>query len=287
MRNLLDNALNRGNKREIVNWAIPDYSAVISITGTATNYSYTAPSDGMYCCAIQVKTNNTISINGNAITNAIDYPENSRADYTPFQITVKSGDVINVSGYQTAGYFVPLSYETADAPTPPVPLGNYTVVGSPTISNNEVTNSDNDNYIMSDVTMECPSENWNLYAKITTGADVTTEQTFVVSTHNEWATILGIKNGAWWFKNAVGNQTGGTVSANTTYWIDVEFYGSGYLMKVSNDGINYDTVAAIISYGVTMNGQNVMSGDFGGTLYLENLKFYVSGSLFWEAIDSE
>ena len=164
-------------------------------------------------------------------------------------------------------------------------LGNFTVVGSPTISSNELTGSTSSDYIVSDKTMSCSGVNWELHAKIATGADVNTEQKFVVSTEEE--TVLGIKNGKWWFKNPYGNKNETAVAANTTYWVICQFYGSGYRFKVSTDGVNYSNASAIITYGTSMDGKNILTSNFDGTIYLENLKFYAGGTLYWEAIDSE
>ena len=85
-----------------------DYDATVSIGGgaTLTDYTYTAPTDGLYVSAIAISNNNSLYINDTLLTTT--YANVGDAIYTMFAFFLTKGDKIRVSLYQTKSTFTPV-----------------------------------------------------------------------------------------------------------------------------------------------------------------------------------
>jgi len=109
------------------------------------------------------------------------------------------------------------------------------------------------------------SDQWEIVVKITTGADVATQQ-IILASHTERTVSIGIDNSkfllstgndtaTWSIVNAVSGTY--TVLANTTYWVRAKFDSTKYTLEYSLDG--EDFTEDISSTSSTVIGSDVLN----------------------------
>lgn len=105
----INNSLTRANKKEIIDWGMPDYSSTLSGVGN----NYTAPYDGIFL--FSVSNNNSarnIGIVPNGSSQVVFYKIiNSYGTTGGFPVILAKGDRIIIDSTSTSlsySYFVPL-----------------------------------------------------------------------------------------------------------------------------------------------------------------------------------
>lgn len=97
---ILDNSLNRGNKPEIINWAMPDWSKAQTIT-----LPYTTPCNGYIVRNVMTSSYIHLNINNTEIISMAGASSNAASFYLP---TIKGIQYTkNSSGGTWSIYFVP------------------------------------------------------------------------------------------------------------------------------------------------------------------------------------
>lgn len=87
----IDNSLTRGNKAEIANWGMPDYSAGLSLSYTDLNSGFTAQYDGVLLC--NFSGNGTVTVGTNTFT-----IKQNQANMQLKEIHLAKGDFFQTSG---------------------------------------------------------------------------------------------------------------------------------------------------------------------------------------------
>ena len=261
-----------------------------------TTYSFEVIVNG---ANLRLLVNGVQVVNLNTYTNgAIDtlyigraatdiYPWSGSIDLKPFSIAVDGVSIFtsNKVGVDT------------------IKPDDYTVVGSPTISDKGVASGFSDSNYLKINNLESyvgNSTNWSMIFCITTDSSFSHTQT-IFDESGYWGNNLRIKdngtmalcltsNGS---SYDIANYKTGTIALqeNTTYFIRLSFNGSKYLVEYSTDNDNYSTyleqtssslVKSINSY-MTF-GAYVNSGTFSfeGTIDLNVFKIYVDGDLVYQ-----
>ena len=179
---------------------------------------------------------------------------------------------------------------------------NYTVVGSPTISNNFIANGFSDsNYLKTgfifaptqpwEISLVCTPNTNNDWQKLTGGsADFVMGHTFGIGATNVLQ-FEATTNGTSWDINLIDPTP---VTTGTTYYIKYGWTGSVYYLDKSLDGTTYTRVATtnksnpIVATGELYIGKTWLSSHYWrGSIDLIATKITVNGSDFWSATKSE
>lgn len=145
---------------------------------------------------------------------------------------------------------------------------------------------------------------WEINSKIHTGNSVSGLQVILCPNVDQEGVRIEFTNGVWgllcghngeWINTT--NYQGGTVSANTTYWLKATSDGAGsYSLKVSTDGVTYAT--AINYYGgnnVTSNFtsyvvgiySDLSQGIYSGSVDLNESNIISDGSYVWQGVTGQ
>ena len=174
---------------------------------------------------------------------------------------------------------------------------NVNITGSLTNTDGVLSGFSSSNYatITTPITF---GTTWEIGTKVHTGNSVSGLQIILCPdsdqegariefTDGVWGLLCG-NNGVWVNTN---NYQGGTVAANTTYWLKAMCDGAGnYSLKVSTDGITYTTAVNYYSgYNVTSDFtsyivgiySDLSQGIYGGSIDLNECYIKVNGQYIW------
>lgn len=173
---------------------------------------------------------------------------------------------------------------------------NVNIAGSLTNNNGILSGFSGSNY----ASFARPTFNntFEIGAKVTTGSNVSDLQIVYcpdTDQHGVRFEISGGKFGLLAGANGVwintSSYTGGSVSANTPYFLKASYNGSTYKLEVSTDNVNYSTVVSYNSSIKVTNGfTNYLLGTFldhnlgifGGTIDLNYCYIKIDDNLVWE-----
>ena len=151
-------------------------------------------------------------------------------------------------------------------------------------------------------TIEVGSNTWESVIKITTGSDISTDQTIWGTIPDYKGALLRLNGGGalWIYLSSNGSSwdiTGGTSSSlklavNTTYYIKTSFNGSQYLVDVSTNGIDYtnyitfNSSTPLIANRLTIGGHGVTETSFDtpflGSVDLSESYIKVGDEAVWD-----
>lgn len=168
--------------------------------------------------------------------------------------------------------------------------------GSPTLSNNILSNFSQTNYVRANTLFYPDTTTWEMNFLITTGSDVSSIQTFCSSDYN--ILEIGISNDKHFFIEINGGswvKGTYTVLADTTYYVKVKYTGTQYILSYSLNGssytpdITYDMTTPLnlenrnpfIYYGKDYNNNNEI---FSGTIDLTGCNIIVDDYLIWQGV---
>lgn len=182
-------------------------------------------------------------------------------------------------------------------------ITGYTSVGTPNISGNEFTPSA-DGYIKTAEVFSPGDSSWAVRFKLDTVPEATNVYSNifrVVDNNNNGQKAVFIQDAAGTNKlymssnNSsydVSNAEEITIPTNATIFIEVAFDGiNSYTVKTSDDGEQWTIIKTITSsnkvysgYAIAFGGPNP-SGTipYDGKFYLDTIKIYIDGSLWWQA----
>jgi hypothetical protein len=171
----------------------------------------------------------------------------------------------------------------------------YTIVGS-WIDKGVVSGFSDSNYLIIDNSF-APANNdtWERVFKITTGSDVTNDQSIVGVNTDKKGFLLRINkskfdvfisSGSSW---DIASQKAGsyTVLPNTTYWVKAEFTGSAYNIYYSLNGVDYIFDFAISSsiqisaVNIRIGGTNASDQYWKGSIDLTQSYIKINGKMWW------
>ena len=102
----INNSLTRANKKEIVGWGLPDYSARIDLATGTTEKTYQAPSKGWIGYGFLMQGNETGYVKVNDVTIISNKPAGGNYfDFVSGLIPVDKNDVIKYYSNQASGEF--------------------------------------------------------------------------------------------------------------------------------------------------------------------------------------
>ena len=181
--------------------------------------------------------------------------------------------------------------------------GNYTVVGSPTISSDFVASGfSNSNSLQTNIFQRLKIANsWQVIGKCNTLSDINTSSTIcgrengfkIIIYQGKLHCIFATSNTSWASSNELAKYT---VLTNTSYYYKFTFTGSRYIFEVSTDNNTFtqvyshpDSSSLVTSYdvmaiGSNINGSNTLSDPFLGSIDLKEFKIYTNGKLAYEAV---
>lgn len=175
---------------------------------------------------------------------------------------------------------------------------NYSIVGSPTITDGVVSNFSGSNYIqLPEVADFHSADSWEFKTKVTVGSTNTNQKICYISGLN-----FGITSGGYlhiWLRN--GNNSSwlydtNIVSASSMSnptWIKVTFTGSQFSVSTSSDGSNYTVKwSASNSTKIANASSNVDIGNnsgeyWRGSIDLKETQISLNGSVFWKAYENK
>lgn len=182
----------------------------------------------------------------------------------------------------------------------------YSVVGSPTISDNYIASSfSSRNGVAATATLDT-SKHWAIFAKIHSSSDVSNRQKFIgcANSADQKVPTLEFRNGRVYacMPNSSGSgwlfevDTGFVPSTDTDYWFKYGWDGNTYSVEVSTDGESYTSVYTNSSQTAAYHsdsyqvlfGNDLYSGSyqlpFSGTVDLKECYFVVDGAEVWRAV---
>ena len=169
--------------------------------------------------------------------------------------------------------------------------------GSPTLSNNILSNFSQTNYVRANTLFYPDTTTWEMNFLITTGSDVSSVQTFCSSGYynileigisNDKHFLIEINGGSW----VKGTYT---VLADTTYYVKVKYTGTQYILSYSLNGstytpditynmttpLNLENKNPYIYYGKDYNDNIEI---FSGTIDLTGCNIIVDDYLIWQGV---
>lgn len=185
-------------------------------------------------------------------------------------------------------------------------IANYTVVGTPTISSNVVSNFSQSNYLKGPIqpTDTITSFVMNIKFKTSTNTSIGTYKSlYGQTTTNKYTPQLAVTNdGRIGFSITPDGQNWSTVQSsfslldNTTYWVRGVWDGTEMQLFYSTDGTTYtrtystgqEQVLLASVYWVEQIAIGLDTGinPFPGSIYLEDCSIEINGSVYWKAIDN-
>ena len=179
-------------------------------------------------------------------------------------------------------------------------LTGYTEVGTPNISGN-VFSPSSSGYIKTLDVFSPDSDSWAIRFKVSEGSpsgsfqnvfrsvdasNTAQKAIFIQDRGSDRKLYISSDNSNYDISNA---QTT-TISANTDVFIEVAFDGTDtYTLKTSSDGETWTTVKTITSNSKVNGGKYIAFGGpianaaYTGTFYLDTIKIYIGGDLWWQA----
>ena len=221
-------------------------------------------------------------------------------------ITVNNGVIsANIPTY-TAGTGLDLTNDEFSIVQTNSTTSNFSVVGSPTITDGVASNFSDSNYLKFDYPLDTTMTSFEIVTafKITTlgisnqalidtgnmGGDTTKPTAFrlTITSSNQ----LLFRTSTDGNQNYVVNITGSTtLSANTKYWVKVTYSStSGYVMSLSTNGTTWTSEATssltsrpyYYANNLCYIGDNIATGySFSGSIYLNDTYVKVNGSTVW------
>lgn len=187
---------------------------------------------------------------------------------------------------------------------------NYTVVGSPTISNDFIASGfSSSNYLTTKEAFMPGNSTWEIVFRVKTpSTSGSTRSLFGSYKSNSWYYTVGgefnsnnkfgfgiTSNGSSW--NIGWMTTSSTFSLNTWYYVKLEFTGSKYIASVSTDGESWTQEASITSSTsiyqnstnsyIALGNQGDLSRPWSNSIDLKECYIKINGSIFWSATKSE
>lgn len=174
---------------------------------------------------------------------------------------------------------------------------NFTTIGSPSVINGVASNFSVSDYLKSTSTFSPGNNTWEVIAKVTTGSNVSIEQSIfdnetdrrgfrvglAGTTTQRWQIL--VSNGSAWI-NSSNHYGSYVVQPNTTYWIKAGFSGSRYYLYYSLDGVNY---TQDVSYNSTVKVDGglyfTIGNKWGGSVDLTEMSVSINNTVFWTPYD--
>lgn len=176
--------------------------------------------------------------------------------------------------------------------------GDYTKVGSPTITDNVVSGFSASNYLKLPQTFNPSSKTWEWSFKLTMGSDVSTTAYILgcTDTSGSHGAMFGMvygkftcwlsANGTSW--NIVTDGTTTTVLvAGETYYVKFGWTGSEYYIDLSTNGIDYEreytltSTTAVHSSAFNIGSAWHLRNPFKGSIDLTESYIKVDGEYWW------
>lgn len=214
--------------------------------------------------------------------------------------TVKGGSLWNYTRQVTTTKLLAPFIDGQKLFTPMPASLEYTLVGSPTISNGVLSGITGSKYVKVPEPFLPGNSPWEIVFKVTTPSSWS-QQRFFGSSTNYYRTVGGEFSASGVF--GVGLTSGGSTwdiawknfttacQTNTTYWIRLRFTGTQYTGELSTDGIDYnlefthdstkilyqaDTSIMCIGYMGSETGKY-----FKGTVDLNECYIKIDDTVFW------
>lgn len=179
---------------------------------------------------------------------------------------------------------------------------NYTVVGSPTITDEYIgSNWSSSNYLTLPVTLDSTDNTWEVFTNFKTTSSSNYQYPFGVTKGND-AIIIGVDDGkivmylssgsGWDIASAQGTYS---ISLNTLYYVKLQFTGTNYILSVSTDKENWTVSANVSSSTKISSGKTLYLGSswsmsenyLRGEIDLKDCYIKKNGSIAWEAVTEE
>ena len=205
---------------------------------------------------------------------ASSYFKNGSIDLKQFSITVDGKEVFN--GNKTG-----LDVIKED---------NYTVVGSPTITEDGVASGfTNDNYIKLTNIFTPENNSWEINISFTTGNDITTRQFIInsyygISIYITQSGNLNIALGSGSNFNILNDSSIDNIKTNTKYNLKISFNKTQYLIMLNNVIVKTISSTDIISNNVIYLGIHNSSQNplISGSIDLNSFKIHVDNELVYQ-----
>ena len=191
----------------------------------------------------------------------------------------------------------------------PYEVEDFTIIGSPILTNRVVSNFSFYNYIKLNTTAFRPqSDIWEIGGEITTGNDISTEQYFqgccsnsdykvplIGVYQNKFRVLLSSSGSSW---DICERTFGNDIATNTTYKFKLVFDGSSYELFVKGPSdadfisYGYETTSAEIYdntlYNISLGSNDYNSNQyFRGTINLNEWYYIVNDSIVWQPYKTE
>lgn len=166
------------------------------------------------------------------------------------------------------------------------------IIGSLTNNNNVLSGFSTSNYARINTNFAPESNTWEMNFLVTTGDNVTSNQTVCASSNGSIET--GVANNKFNLRINSGNTYNGTytVLANTTYYIKIQYTGTQYILSYSLNGSSYIqditiSLASVINSDATIyigKDYNNNSQPWLGSINLTGCNILVNNSQIWQGI---
>lgn len=172
-------------------------------------------------------------------------------------------------------------------------ITNYTTVGSPVLTDTDMSGFTSESYIITNNNaMDFSNGSWTLYAKFTTGSNVNSQQ-ILFEGENGYRDALRIQiyqgyiypgynvNGNWVFMANASQQ----LQPNTTYWLKVEMADGNIRFSTSLTGSDYqEYLSRSVSSYPSPKKYCIGNGEtcpFGGVVHLDETYIEQNGQVLW------
>lgn len=173
---------------------------------------------------------------------------------------------------------------------------NVSVKGSPTINEGVVSGFSNSNYLTF-LSFRPGTKIWEQHWEITTASNITTTQYFAGEGVVDYSKpAVGVSSGRWivWISstgtgwNIASGVTGGTVNANTTYYLKYGWNRTEYYLESSTDDKEFTRVITINNSNAIVDnsldsviGNSYFVGAWLGSVNLNNSYIKINSETWW------
>ena len=190
-----------------------------------------------------------------------------------------------------------VSYEAASS----IGSANFTINGSPTITDGVVSNFSTSNYLTFDGVGMGLANTWKIHLKVVTPSNTSSSYWLIDGNSNNvmafglssgtWKIYLSSSGSSWNIASGAGNNV--SVSTSTEYLIEFIFTGTKYIMNVSTDNGATWVEAASMSSSTKIYNASVMriglqhdsSWPWSTSIDLKDTYIEIDGEVAWKAYD--
>ena len=212
-----------------------------------------------------------------------------------------SGNVVLTIPTYTAGTGIDITSDTISIIQSGGDTAYVTKIGGVTEDNGVLSNFSSSNYAQIDAPNLSTANSFEIVFKFKrTGTSSSSQHIISASTDAALAIIFISSSNTLGY--SIGNSTGGanswlfdressaTLQLNTNYWAKIEFTGTQYLLKLSTDGQNYNTVDSYTSsqkpsysssYKCNIGVSRYAEKAFNGEIDLKDSYIKIDGSIWW------